>query len=389
MPFDFDKVTPRRGTNAYKWDAAPPAGSPEGVIPLWVADMDFPTAPCIIQALRERVEHGIFGYTQVPESFYQSIIRWFSQRHGWHIERDWIQYTSGVVPALSAVIKALVQPGEKVIVQTPVYNCFFSSIRNNGCTILDSPLCYEGQTYRFDFEDLEQKCTDPQARMLLLCNPHNPAGRVWTPEELRRIGEIARRHGTIVVSDEIHCEIVMPGYRYTPYASIHGNQSGSITLCSPSKSFNTAGLQIANIVTDDPQWQARIDRAININEICDVNPFGVIALQAAYSDEGAAWLDALNRYIQGNYDYLKGHLAQGFPLCKLEGTYLAWVDVRKLGIASEKIEESLLEHQKVWVNAGTMYGTEGFIRINLATPRTLLAEGIERINQGLNNLQTL
>ncbi|MBR1407137.1 MAG: pyridoxal phosphate-dependent aminotransferase [Bacteroidales bacterium] len=388
MPFDFDKITPRRGTGAYKWDAVPPAGRSEDILPLWVADMDFPTAPCIIEALRKRVDHGIFGYTQVPESYYQSIIRWFGGRHGWKIDRDWILYTSGVIPALSAVIKALVQPGEKVIVQTPVYNCFFSSIRNNGCVILDSPLRYEEGTYHFDFEDLERKCSEPDARMLLLCNPHNPAGRVWTPDELRTVGEIARRHGVIVVSDEIHCEIVMPGYRYTPYASVPGNQAGSITLCSPSKSFNTAGLQIANIITDDAQWRRKIDRAININEVCDVNPFGPIALQAAYSDEGAAWLEALNRYLQDNYNCLKARLAEGFPICKLEGTYLAWVDVRSLGIPSEQIEESLLEEEKVWINAGTMYGTEGFIRINLATPRSLLTEGISRINHGLKRLQT-
>lgn len=388
MTYDFDRITPRRGTNAYKWDARPPFGEGgDDIIPLWVADMDFQVAPCITDALRRRVDHGIFGYTQVPDSYYEAVIRWFGTRHGWKIERDWILYTSGVIPALSAVIKALTVPGDKVILQTPVYNCFFSSIRNNDCQMADSPLIHENGTYRFDFEDLERQCADPAAKLLLLCNPHNPAGRVWTPEELMQVGAIARRHGVIVVSDEIHCEIVMPGYRYTPYASLPGNREGGITLCSPSKSFNIAGLQIANIVTDNPDWRRRIDRAININEVCDVNPFGVIALQAAYSDEGADWLEQLNRYLAGNLDCLLRNLS-GFPVCKLEGTYLAWVDCRSLGIPSETIEESLLREEKVWVNAGTMYGTEGFIRINLACPRSLLTEGIARIQKGLNRLQT-
>lgn len=388
MTYDFDRITPRRGTNAYKWDARPPFGEGgDDIIPLWVADMDFQVAPCITDVLRRRVDHGIFGYTQVPDSYYEAVIRWFGTRHGWKIERDWILYTSGVIPALSAVIKALTVPGDKVILQTPVYNCFFSSVRNNGCQMADSPLIHENGTYRFDLEDLERQCADPAAKLLLLCNPHNPAGRVWTPEELMQVGAIARRHGVIVVSDEIHCEIVMPGYRYTPYASLPGNREGSITLCSPSKSFNIAGLQIANIVTDNPDWRRRIDRAININEVCDVNPFGVIALQAAYSDEGADWLEQLNRYLAGNLDCLLRNLS-GFPVCKLEGTYLAWVDCRSLGIPSETIEENLLREEKVWVNAGTMYGTEGFIRINLACPRSLLTEGIARIQKGLNRLQT-
>ena len=383
--YDFDRITPRRGSGAYKWDTRPPFETDmDRVIPLWVADMDFPVAPCILDALRRRVEHGIFGYTHVPDSYFEAVIRWFGRRHGWTVRREWILYTSGVVPALSAVIKALTVPGDKVIVQTPVYNCFFSSIRNNGCEIADSPLLFDGRTYHFDYEGLERRCADPKAKVLLLCNPHNPAGRVWTREELARVGDIARRHGTIVVSDEIHCEIVMPGHRYTPFALAAGD-SGSITLCSPSKSFNTAGLQIANIITDNADWRDRIDRAININEVCDVNPFGVTALVAAYSEAGEAWLEELNAYIHGNYEYLKERL-QGWPVCELEGTYLAWVDCRRLGLPSETIEEELLREEEVWVNAGKMYGTEGFIRINLACPRATLAEGLDRVAAGLSRL---
>ena len=383
--YDFDRIIPRRGSGAYKWDARPPFDTDmDQVIPLWVADMDFPAAPCILDALRRRVEHGIFGYTQVPENYYEAVIRWFGRRHGWTVRREWMIYTSGVVPALSAVIKALTVPGDKVVVQTPVYNCFFSSIRNNGCEIADSPLLFDGKTYRFDFDGLERCCADPRAKILLLCNPHNPAGRVWTKEGLARVGEIARRHGVAVVSDEIHCEIVMPGFRYTPFALAAGD-SGCITLCSPSKSFNTAGLQIANIITDNALWRDKIDRAININEVCDVNPFGVTALEAAYSEEGEAWLNGLNAYIHQNYEYLKTRL-HNWTVCDLEGTYLAWIDCRELGLPSEKIEEELLREEKVWINAGEMYGTEGFIRVNLACPRATLAEGVDRLVRGLNRL---
>ncbi len=385
--YDFDTIIPRRGTNSIKWDARPPFDADtEGVIPLWVADMDFKAAPFIIDVLRKRVEHGVFGYVCVPDSYYEAVCRWFSGRHGWKVEKDWIIYTTGVVPALSAAVKALSKPGEKVIIQSPVYNCFFSSVRNNGCEILDVPLLYHDGTYSYDFDGLERACADPAAKVMLLCNPHNPAGRVWTREELARVGDIARRHGVTVVSDEIHCEIVMPGFTYTPFASVSPeNQACCVTLCSPSKSFNTASLQIANIITSNPEWRKLIDRAINVNEICDVNPFGVLALEAEYSPEGAEWLKELNQYIYDNYLLLREKLTD-WTVCKLEGTYLPWVDVSSLGLPTEKIEEELLRNYKVWVNAGAMYGTEGFIRINLATPRSVLAEGLDRVSRGLSAL---
>lgn len=382
--YDFDTIIPRRGTGAIKWDARPPfEADTEGVIPLWVADMDFKAAPFIIDALRKRVDHGVFGYVCVPGSYYEAVCHWFSGRHGWKVEKDWIIYTTGVVPALSAAVKALSKPGEKVILQSPVYNCFFSSVRNNGCEILDVPLLYHDGTYSYDFDGLERACADPAAKVMLLCNPHNPAGRVWTREELARVGDIARRHGVTVVSDEIHCEIVMPGFTYTPFASVSPeNQACCVTLCSPSKSFNTASLQIANIITPNPEWRKLIDKAINVNEICDVNPFGVLALEAEYSPEGAKWLEELNQYIYDNYLLLREKLSD-WTVCKLEGTYLPWVDVSSLGLPTEKIEEELLRNYKVWVNAGAMYGTEGFIRINVACPRAMLAEGLDRVSRGL------
>lgn len=389
MEYDFSRPTERRGTDSYKWDSAPEAD----IIPLWVADMDFETFPGITEALQRRVAHGIFGYTRVPEAYYEAVCNWFGKRHGWHINREDIIYTSGVVPAVSAVIKALTLPGDQVIVQGPVYNCFFSSIRNNGCETVSNSLIYnkEELRYEIDFDDLERKLAHERARLMLLCNPHNPGGRVWTRDELTRVAELCRKYGVRVVSDEIHCELTLYDNEYVPFGSLPDELShGSITCCSPSKAFNTAGLQIANIVCRDAEVRNRIDRAININEVCDVNPFGVIALQAAYSDEGYEWLTQLRAYISSNYDLLRERFARELPKCKvmrMEGTYLAWIDCSELHISSDEIEEMLMHENKVWVNAGSMYGTEGvaFIRINMACTSELLNEGITRIVNGLGN----
>ena len=387
MEYDFSRPTERRGTDSYKWDSAPETD----IIPLWVADMDFETFPCITEALQRRVAHGIFGYTRVPEAYYEAVCNWFGKHHGWHINREDIIYTSGVVPAVSAVIKALTLPGDQVIVQGPVYNCFFSSIRNNGCETVSNSLIYnkEELRYEIDFDDLERKLAHERARLMLICNPHNPGGRVWTRDELTHVAELCHKYGVRVVSDEIHCELTLYDNEYVPFGSLPDELSrDSITCCSPSKAFNTAGLQIANIVCRDAEVRNRIDRAININEVCDVNPFGVIALQAAYSDEGYEWLTQLRKYISANYDLLLERFARELPKCKvmrMEGTYLAWIDCSELHISSDEIEEMLMHENKVWVNAGSMYGAEGaaFIRINMACTSELLNEGITRIVNGL------
>lgn len=385
MKYDFDKQISRRDTHSYKWDTA----TEKGVLPMWVADMDFHTAPAVVEALRRRVEHGIFGYTKVPSAYYEAVINWFDRRHGWQIDRKWIIYTSGVVPALSAVIKALTVPGDRVLVQTPVYNCFFSSIRNNGCEVVSSPLVYMNGTYRIDFEDLERKAADPKVKLLLLCNPHNPAGRVWTRQELTRIGEICLRNNVMVVADEIHCELVYPGHTYTSFASISNNfLMNSITCISPSKAFNLAGLQIANIIAADEYMRMKIDKAINVNEVCDVNPFGVEALMAAYN-HGEEWLEELKHYLSVNYNYLKAYFNEYlplFPVVMLEGTYLVWVDCSVMKRSSKEIVETLLKEEKLWVNEGSMYGEagEGFIRINIACPRQTLIDGLNRLKKGLN-----
>ena len=381
----FDQVPDRRGTSCVKWDEMPA----NDIIPMWVADQDFRTAPCIVEALRQRVEHGVFGYTLVPDTYYEAVVKWFGHRHGLHIEPSWIQYTTGVVPALSAIIKAMTRPGDGVMLMTPVYNCFFSCIRNNGCNQVDVPLLWDKSqhTYHIDFEQFEAKASRPEVKLFLLCNPHNPAGRVWTVDELGRLADICDRNGVVVVSDEIHCEFVMPGHRFVPFATVRERLAErAITCSSPSKAFNTAGLQVANIITANAEWRQRIDRAINDNEICDVNPFGPIALEAAYSTEGERWLDALNAYIAANYQALCQFFSQKLPhipVTRLEGTYLVWIDVRALTTDSSQLADELLSTCRVWVNPGEMYGTPGFLRINIACPRWRMQEGLERMAQRL------
>ena len=338
MKYNFDELVERRGTNCVKWDERPQVGerssgmSPSAdVIPLWVADMDFKAAPAILEAVKKRAEHGVFGYNIVPESYYEAVISWFHRRHQWEIQRQWILYTTAVVPAMSCVIKALTMPGEKVLILSPAYNCFFSSIKNNGCEVLESPL----------------KAVDDSK----------------------------------VVSDEIHCELVMPGHQFVPFGTITDN---CVVMNSPSKNFNTAGLQIANIICSHPSWRRRIDRAININEVCDVNPFGIVALQAAYN-ESEDWIDELNQYLWGNYQLLRDFIGENLPqwkVCRLEGTYLPWVDISAMGITSQELCDRLLAEAKVWINPGTMYGPqtgEGYVRFNIAIQRSRLLDALQRI----------
>lgn len=385
MKYDFDKITNRRGSGCYKWDEP----EEEGVLPMWVADMDFPAAPAIQSALQRRLDHGVFGYTMVTDSYYDSVVNWFYRRHGWQINKEWILYTTGVVPAVSCTLKALTLPGEKVLVQTPVYNCFFSSIKNNGCNIVENALRRQGNSYVIDWDDFERKCADEKTTVFLLCNPHNPVGRVWKKEELERMNDICKRHDVCVVSDEIHCELIMPEHSFTPFGMVsEACLDNSITLNSPSKAFNIAGLQIANIVCKNPTWRRRINRAININEVCDVNPFGPVALQAAYN-ESEEWLDELNQYIWGNYQVLKTFFKEELPqigVCELEGTYLVWIDIAATGLTSDEATEKLLKEGKVMVSSGTLYGQhagEGYLRLNIACPRQQMLEGLMRIRKTL------
>ena len=354
--------------------------------------MDFQVAPAIQEAIRKRAEHPIFGYTHVGDDYYDAVISWFQRRHQWTIRREEILYTTGVVPAMSVAVKALTMPGERVLILSPDYNCFFSSIRNNGCEVLETFLVkgegclVKGEAFTIDWSDFEAKCADEKTTVFLLCNPHNPTGRVWTKEELARMNDICLKHGVKVISDEIHCELVMPGHTFQPFAAVsEACRQNCVTLNSPSKSFNIAGLQIANIICAQPAWRRRIDRAININEVCDVNPFGPVALIAAYN-ESEKWLDELNLYLWGNYTALCDFVAKNIPqwtVCPLEGTYLVWIDITLTGMTAQQYADLLMEKAGVWVNPGTMYGPqsgEGYIRINIACPRSRLMEALERIS---------
>jgi len=393
MHYNFDQIIDRKKTNCVKWDECPN----EDVLPLWVADMDFPTAPCVQEAVVRRATHGCYGYTIVPDAYYQAIQDWFATRHQWNIERDHILYTIGVIPAIAAILKAHCQVGDNVVVLTPVYNCFFNLIRNAGCQAIEVKLNVNPNDnlnpnilgYDIDWEALEQALALEKTTTLLFCNPHNPAGRIWSEEEILRLAELCQRYNVLLISDEIHNELTSPNRMYTPVGRVLGDkkspfeedlESPKYVVCaSPSKSFNTAGLQNAFLVCSDKDLRRRIDRAINLNETCDVNPFGVEALIAAYT-EGGEWLDELRQYIYSNYQYACDQLKNysDLRIADLQGTYLMWVDCsvycQSLGIDSAEFSRRLIIDHHIWFAAGSIYGKagEGFLRINLACPRATL-----------------
>ena len=388
MNYNFDLCPDRKGTESVKWDEFP------GTLPMWVADMDFRVAPEIQEALQKRLDHGVFGYELVPDNYFAVMNRWFASRHGWEgIGRENIVPTTGVIAAYSAAIKAMTVPGDKVLVMTPCYNAFFPAIRNNKCGQLESPLKFDGRHFIVDWDDFEAKAA--QAKVFLLCNPHNPVGRVWTREELLLMAEICRRNNVFVVADEIHCELTYPGHDYTPWATLPEQYvKNSVTCISPTKAFNIAGIQIANIFAADPAILAKMDRAINDNECCDVNVFGVTALQAAYS-AGGPWLDQLRNYLYHNARTVCCFLEDEMPgvVCPpLEGTYLMWLDCRcalkpgePLEGFSERLANHLREKHGLVLSTGTIYGAagEGFERLNIACPRTRLLDGLDRLKEGL------
>ncbi len=377
MKYDFDKQIDRHGTGCVKWDEAPASD----VIPLWVADMDFAVAPAIQKAIQKRAEHPVFGYTYVEEDYYEAVISWFKRRHQWTISREHIIYTTGVVPAMSCAVKALTMPGEKVVMLSPDYNCFFSSIKNNGCEVSESVLVRTANRFSIDWDDFEARCADDKCTVFLLCNPHNPTGRVWTLEELQHMSDICHKHNVRIVSDEIHCELIMPGNKFCPMGTV---DESAIILNSPSKSFNIAGLQAANIICTDDTTRRRIDRAININEVCDLNPFAPVGLKAAYN-ESEEWIDELNQYIFKNYTFLRQFIEDNLSQWKvmpLEGTYLVWVDVSACCDNVEELCNQLMTDAKVWINPGTLYGEQsgkGYIRINIACPRCVIEKALTRI----------
>lgn len=388
MDFNFDEIIPRKNTSCVKWDIS----TIEGVLPMWVADMDFKTAPAITEAFAKRVAHGIFGYTLTPPAFYEAIVQWWQTRHGFAVQQDHIIPVPGIIPALSVVIRAFTKPGNQVIVQSPVYNHFFISIANCGCTALCNDLVYENGAYTIDFDDLEKKAAEPTAKLLLLCNPHNPVGRVWNKEELLKINEICSRHDVLVVSDEIHSDIVYDGFTHIPFASIvEQAKMNSITCTSPSKTFNLAGVQVAYMMSANEDIRKKLQHVLNEQDTTFLNVFASESLIAAYN-HGAEWVLELKQYLYANYQYLAAFIAKELPQLKvlpLQATYLAWIDCSALQRSSESIAQSLLDEQKLWINAGTMYGAngEGFIRMNIATPRALLEEGLYKLKNFVHSIQ--
>lgn len=385
-PFCFDEIADRRGTGSMKWDDAPQAD-----YPLWVADMDFVTAPCIREALAQRLAHGVFGYAMPTDAYYDTVMRWHRERHGVGYEREWMVVVPGVVPAISAILRAMTRPGDGVLTLSPVYNCFYSSIRNLGCRAEECELQVADGRYVIDFDDLERRASKADVTVMLLCSPHNPTGRVWSRAELERVSDICLKHGVFLVSDEIHCELTMPGQNFLPlYALGYTVQEHSCVCTSASKAFNIAGLQNAQIVCADAETRARIDRAVNVHEVCDVNPFGLVATEAAYA-QGGEWLSALRQYLWGNYQALAsvlGECGSRLTVMPLEATYLMWVDVRATGLSDEAFCEQLLVQQSVRLAPGSHYGRggRGFVRINMATSRQRLFEAARRISLFVNSL---
>jgi cystathionine beta-lyase len=384
MNFNFDETVDRNNTNSIKWSAAPS----EDVLPMWVADMDFKTAPAIIEALQNRVSHGVFGYTQTQPEFYSAITNWWERRHGFILEKEWIVPATGVIPALSATVRALTQNGDKVLLQPPVYNHFYITLQNCGCEIAENNLVYNNGDYTIDFDDLENKAVDPLVKMLILSNPHNPVGRVWTKEELQRIGDICLKNDVIVISDEIHSDLVFFGFKHISFASLGKEYSkNSVTLSSPTKTFNLAGLQVGYLFTENKEFKQAIQKILTLQEMELLSPFAITTLIAAYN-EGEAWLEALKSYLHDNYLLLKDYIATHFPevtVTPLQATYLVWLDCSALKKPSAQIAKQLLKEHKLWLNPGTMYGDagEGFLRVNIACPRKLLNEGLDRLLQGL------
>ncbi len=382
MEFCFDRPVDRRNTGSLKWDVQ------DGELPMWVADMDFQTAPAVREAIRARAEHGIFGYSIVPEEWYRAYISWWKNRHGFGMERDWLIFCTGVVPAISSMVRKLTTPAEKVLLMTPVYNIFFNSILNNGRQVLESRLVYDGTEYHIDFEDLERKLADPQTTLMLLCNPHNPIGKIWDRETLERIGMLCRKHHVVVVSDEIHCDLTAPGRDYVPFASVSEDcRDNSVTCIAPTKAFNIAGLQTAAVCVPNPVLRHKVWRGLNTDEVAEPNAFAVDAAIAAFT-KGGEWLDALRVYLEDNKTLVKEFVKRELPglhVVPSEATYLLWVNLGSRETSAEDVAEFIRRKTGLYLSAGNPFGGDGgrFLRLNAACPRTVLEDGLSRLKEGI------
>lgn len=380
--YNFDKIIDWRGVGSLKWDV------PEGELPMWVADMDFETAPPVAEAIRTRAEQGIFGYHVVTEDWYESYIRWWKRRHGFVMEKDWLIFCTGVVPAISSTVRKLTTVGENVLIQTPVYNIFFNSIRNNGRNILESPLVYDGGQYSMDFGDLERKLADPQTTLMLLCNPHNPVGKIWDRETLARVGELCAKHHVLVLSDEIHCDLTDPGCEYVPFASVSEVcRNNSITCVAPTKTFNLAGLQTAAVMVPDPVIRHKLNRGLNTDEVAEPNAFAIGAAVAAF-EKGEGWLEELRQYLYENKQLVRQFVKENLPVIRVvpsNATYLLWLDCGAVTEDTEKLCKFIRQDSGLYLTEGEEYGRCGrqFIRMNTACPRERLMDGLNRLKKSV------
>lgn len=379
--YNFDTVTERRGTNSLKWDVR------EGELPMWVADMDFPAAPEILAAIKKRAEHGVFGYTVLPDEWYAAYIGWWKERHGFEMKKSWLMFCTGVVPAISSAVRKLTTPNENVLVQTPVYNIFFNSIENNGRRVLEAPLKYDGENYSVDFAELEKKLADPQTTLMILCNPQNPSGKVWDAAALAKIGELAYDNHVTVIADEIHCDLTDPDCAYVPFASVSEKcRMNSVTCIAPTKAFNIAGLQTAAISVPNANLRHKIWRAINTDEVAEPNAFAADAAIAAFT-MGGGWLDALRQYIFENKTLVSEFIAREIPQLRLvpsQATYLLWLDCSRIKAGSREVAKLIRRETGLYLSNGEAYRGDGanFLRMNIACPRAVLQDGLARLKKG-------
>ena len=404
MNYNLDQIIDRKGTCSNKWEfyrggsyagaiiPIDPELQNDGHIPMWVADMDFSSPQPVLDALSERVNHGIFGYTSASEGYYSSVVSWFENKHDWKISKEWITTTPGVVPALHFAIKTWCHEGDKVIIQKPVYYPFFRAIANGGCEIVSSNLIEKNGSYSMDFNDLEEKASDPKVKIAILCSPHNPVGRVWTKDELRQYGEICNRNDVIVIADEIHSDLIMPGNIFQPYASLGDKFANNVMVCTaPSKTFNLAGMHLSNIVIPNSELKKEYDTYINeIGVAGGLNPFALVAVEAAYRG-GEDWLNQVLEYIHQNYLFLTQYIAENIAQLRvsdLQGTYLAWIDFRELGLNQESLEKLTQLDAKILFDEGHIFGDEGFgfERINIACPRSIVAKALNRLRVQIKKL---
>ena len=378
----FDEIIDRRNTGSLKWDVK------ENELPMWVADMDFTAAPIIREAIMRRAAHGVFGYSIIPDEWYGAYVSWWKNRHGLNMEKDWLIFTTGIVPAISSIVRKLTTPAENVVVLTPVYNIFYNSILNNGRRVLPCDLIYENGEYSIDFSALEQALKDEQTTLMILCNPHNPIGKIWDRDTLMKIGELCKKYSVTVVSDEIHCDITAPGKMYTPFASVNETcRDISITCLAPTKAFNLAGLQTAAVAVADPVLRHRVWRGLNTDEVAEPNVFAVPAAVAAFT-KGEQWLDEFRDYVFENRRIADGFIKKNIPeifSVKGDATYLMWLDCKKTGLDSDALAKSLRKNTGLFVSSGTQYGGNGrdFLRVNIACPRAVLYDGLDRLNRGI------